>query len=197
MRQQVPGCRRRFVVSKPKVGDVFIVPTGDDRAGIGQVVGTYGNDAYFFAIFDLVLPADVAAERASEGLSCPVLFLTLSLDAKLHAGHWTVVAHAPVDASIPLPAYKEAVGRSTKFDVVDYTGSRRRQATRLEVETLPNRKVVAPVRLEKVLQASLGLEPWLEAFDELRPKGRITTADIWLFVVERGRVVAQGGSWPC
>jgi hypothetical protein len=167
------------VVSKPQVGDIFIVPTGDGRAGIGQVVGAYGKDAYFFAIFDLVLPVDVAAERAPEALSCSVLLLALSLDAKLHAGHWTIVAHGPVDASIPLPAYKEAVGRSTKFDVVDYTGDRRRPATRLEVETLPNRKVVAPVRLEKALQASLGLELWLEAFDELRPKRKTTTSDIF------------------
>jgi hypothetical protein len=30
------------------------------------------------------------------------------------------------------------------------------------------RKVVAPARLEKALRAALGLEPWLEWFDELR-----------------------------
>jgi hypothetical protein len=33
--------------------------------------------------------------------------------------------------------------------------------------------------LEKALRASLGLEPWLDAFDELRVQGQVTTADIF------------------
>jgi hypothetical protein len=32
------------VVRDPKRGDVFVVPTGDGRAGVGQVVATYGKD---------------------------------------------------------------------------------------------------------------------------------------------------------
>ncbi len=153
---------------KPNLGDVFLVPTGDGRAGVGQVVGTYGNDAYYLAIFDLVLPLDQAVTRATEALSAPVLFLALSLDAKFHAGHWSVVTQAAVDPAIPLPAYKEAVGSPELVDVVDHTGGRRRRATPSEAATLPNRKVIAPVRLERALRASLGIEPWLEAFDELK-----------------------------
>ena len=33
-------------VVRPTVGDVFSVPTGDDRVGVGQVVATYGEHAY-------------------------------------------------------------------------------------------------------------------------------------------------------
>lgn len=58
-------------------------------------------------------------------------------------------------------------------------GARRRAATPIEADALPNRKVVAPVRLEKALRALLGLEPWLDAFDELRVRGQVTTADIF------------------
>ena len=167
------------MVRDPKLGDVFVVPTGDGRAGVGQVVATYGKDAYFFAIFDFVLPLDEVAERAVEGLSAPVLFLALSMDAKLYAGHWTVVAQAPVNPAIPLPAYKEAVDLATNIEVVDFSGERRRPATAAEAASLPNRKIVAPVRLERALRAALGLEPWLEPFDELRVENVVPSASVF------------------
>ena len=161
---------------KPEVGDVFTIPTGDGRAGVGQVVATYGKDAYFFAIFDGAVPLDEAGDRAREIASNPVRFIALSLDAKIHAGHWTVVAQAPVDPSVPLPAYKEAVGVPPRYEIVDYSGKRRRPATTAEVDAVPNRKVVAPVRLERALKATLGIEPWLDAFDDMVVGSGITTA---------------------
>lgn len=149
-------------------GDIFIVPTGDGRAGVGQVVATYGKHAYYFAIFDYVLPLSEAAERALEALSTPILLLALSMDAKVHVGHWSVVGHHPVDPSISLPVYKEAVGTIDNIQVVDHTGRIRRAASATEAVRLPYRQVIAPVRLEKALRAHLGLEPWVHAFDELR-----------------------------
>lgn len=166
-------------MKKPTIGDVFIVPTGDGRAGVGQVVSTYGKDAYYFAVFDVVLPVDEAVEKAVEAAASQVLFLALSMDAKLHAGHWTVVAHAPINQAIPLPVYKEAVGSAMHVDVVDFSGTRRRRATPAEAASLPNRKVVAPVRLERALRANLGLEPWLEPFDELRVENIVSTASVF------------------
>jgi hypothetical protein len=167
------------VSGKLNVGDVFTVPTGDGRAGVGQVVGIYGKDAYFLAIFNVALPAEEAAERATDALAAPVLLMALSLDAKIHAGHWTVVARAPVDPATPLPAYKEEVGSPRRVDVVDHSGGRRRVATSTEATLLPNRKIVAPVRLERALRAALGLEPWLDAFDELRADRVVTTAKVF------------------
>lgn len=114
-----------------KVGDVFIIPLGDGRAGIGQVVGMYGKVSYYFAIFDLVLPLSEAKERAVEALSGPVEFLALSMDGKLYAGHWQIVDRAPVREDLPLPAYKEAVASADHIDVVDYSGSRRRWANKI------------------------------------------------------------------
>jgi hypothetical protein len=146
---------------------------------VGQVLATYGRHAHYFAIFDRVLPLDEASEGATQALSAPLLLLALSMDAKIHAGHWSVVAHAAVDPSIPLPAYKEDVGTPDNIEVVDYSGDRRRPATAIEAATLPYRKVVAPVRVERALRASLGLEPWLDAYDELRAEGRVTTADMF------------------
>ncbi|MDR5699479.1 Imm26 family immunity protein [Agromyces aerolatus] len=166
------------MVNKASIGDVFVVPVGDGRAGVGQVVARYGG-AYYFAIFEVVLPLEDARQNAREALERPVLFLALSMDAKLYAGHWTVVDHATVAEGLPLPAYKVSVGTPDNVMVVDFSGSRSRPASEAEAEVLPYRDTVAPVRLEKALRAWLGLDPWLEAFDELKPAGRVTTADLF------------------
>lgn len=158
------------------VGDVFIVPTGDGRAGVGQVVGLYGKSSYYFAIFDAVFPLEVTAERAIEALMSPVLFLALSSDAKIYAGHWTVVTRTAVHAAVRLPAYKVGVGGPENMHVEDYSGTRRRLATRAETNFLQYRSTVAPVRLEMALRAHLGLEPWHQEFDELKPDWVITTS---------------------
>ena len=158
---------------------MFIVPTSDGRAGVGQVVGTYGLDAYYLAIFQLVLPPDRLVARAKDALTSGLLLLGLSLDAKFHAGHWNIAGRAPVDPATPLPAYKEAVTSHDHIDVVDYSGKRRRRATSAESASLPYRKVVAPVRLERALNASLGLEPWLRAFEDLQPSSIVPSADVF------------------
>ena len=163
---------------KLKTGDVFSVPIDGARVGVGQIVATYGKDAYYFAIFDIVAP-DVASIDLEQAPLGRVLFLALSLDAKLAAGHWNVVGHRPVREGMPLPAFKEAVGVPDRIDVVDYSGEKRRPAQSAEVELLPNRKVIAPVRLEKALRAKHGLEPWSEAYTDLAPNESMTTAQLF------------------
>lgn len=161
------------------VGDVFTVPLGDRGAGVGQVVGTYGKSAFFFAIFETVLPVDRDDQDAVAAVAAPVLFVALSMDAKIHAGHWHILGFAPVAKDVPLPVYKEAVASPPRFDVVDYSGTRRRHASATEAQMLPYRKVVAPVRLEKALRAWLGMEPWLDVYDELRSDRLIATRNIF------------------
>lgn len=156
------------------IGDVFSVPIDEERVGFGQVVGSYKNEAHYFAVFETAYPSDVVA-TASEVLTDKLAFLALSFDAKLAAGHWKIIANAPVAEGLPLPAYKEAVGSPDVVHVVDYSGERRRRASADEEWMLRNRKFVAPVRLEKALRALHGVEPWQEMFDELRPSEDVTT----------------------
>jgi len=162
-----------------RVGDVFIVPTGDGRAAVGQVLGIYGMSDYYFAIFDAVFPLENAAESAIGALRLPLLFLGLSLDAKIYFGDWPVVAHAEVDPSILLPAYKVSMGTIDNIHVIDYTGTWSRPATEAEVDFLEFRSTVSPVRFERALRASLCLEPWLELFDKLKPNELATTAALF------------------
>ena len=153
--------------------DVFTIPVDADRAGVGQVVGTY-NKAFYFAIFDLTVEQGAAVDLGALS-SAPLAFLALSFDAKVHCGDWTVIGSVTVSDNIPLPAYKEAVGDPGRIDVVDHSGKRRRTATQLEAELLPNRTIVAPIRIERALRARLGLEPWLEAYSHLEPSPLTTT----------------------
>lgn len=151
-----------------RVGDVFTLPINEEALGVGQVVGSHGNDAYFFAVFADPASPNLSTDDLVSRATGPVLFLTLSFDALVHVGDWKVVGSAPVDDAIPLPAYKEEVGTGGAFDVVDHSGRRRRPATPDEVRQLSYRKLVAPIRVARALRASHGLEPWLGAFDSLR-----------------------------
>lgn len=161
--------RRKF-----GVGDVFTVVIDEDRVGFGQIVGTYGADAFYIAIFDAV-GSDPSSIDLEQAVRQRVLFLALSFDAKLVAGHWKIIGRRPVQDGMPLPAFKEAVGGPERIDVVDFSGTRRRPASAAEVDLLPNRKFVAPVRLERALRAKHGLEPWTEAYTELAPNESTTT----------------------
>jgi hypothetical protein len=158
-----------------RVGDVFSVPLDERRFGLGQVVALYGEDAYFFALFE---PAFARSEPLDleQALQSSVAFLGLSLDARIAAGQWTILGHHPVPNDVPLPAFKEMVGGPERVDVVDFSGNRRRPASREEAAWLPNRKIVAPVRLERALKAKHGLEPWKEEYGSLEPSPVGTTA---------------------
>lgn len=159
--------RRRL---KLREGDVFSIPVDDEaRVGYGQIVASWGEGHFYFAVFDGVYPADreIDLERHVAG---PLLLLALSLDALLFHGHWQVVGHVEVDEErIPWPAYKEGVLPPGAFEVVDARDRRRRMASAEEVERLPFRKVVAPIRVEKALRALIGNEPWDNDYETLRP----------------------------
>jgi hypothetical protein len=159
-----------MVTAVPRVGDVFAVPTGDGRAGIGQVLQIYLDNAYFFAIFPGVVSLSPTGDEVADALRSVPSILALSQDAKLHAGHWPVLGSSAVNPAIMLPEYKVAVDRGDgiHFEVENATATQSRRVSNEEAARLAYRKVVAPVRLERAFRASLGLEPWLEHYDELR-----------------------------
>lgn len=156
---------------KLNVGDVFSIPVGDERVGYGQIVARWSGSGghFYFAVYDVVDPAAEVPDLESI-VSSPLVFLALSMDALLVHEHWLLVGHHEIDeAAIPWPAYKEGVSPPGTFDVVDHTGTRRRRASEDEIESLPFRKVVAPIRIEKALRALHGEGLWDDAYDALRP----------------------------
>ena len=151
-----------------RVGDVFTIPLDDKRVGYGQIVHDYGQGHYYFAIFEEAFERDDEPDLRTV-LEGRLALLPLSLDALLYHHHWHVVGHQDVHPErLPWPAYKEGVSPGV-YEVVDYTGKRRREAGAGEADELPFRAVVAPVRVEKALRAIHGLEDWNDAYEELRP----------------------------
>ena len=161
-----------------ELGDVFALPLDDSRAGIGQVVATYGQGAFYFAIFDLLVPPGQAEANIDRALACDLLFLAPSLDTRLPVPYLTVVGSRPVREGLPLPAHREVDGENL-VHVVDYSGRRRRRATDEEARRLQNRRFIAPLRLARALRASAGLEPWTDAYAALVPDDELSTARLF------------------
>ncbi|MCL2092005.1 MAG: hypothetical protein FWH11_12550 [Micrococcales bacterium] len=151
-----------------ELGDVFAIPLDGSRAGIGQVVATYGQGAFYFAIFDLLVHPDAAEASIDEALTADLLFLAPSLDSRLPVPYLTVIGSRPVRPGLPLPAHRE-VDADNLVQVVDFSGRRRRPATDDEARRLQNRRFVAPLRLARALRATAGMEPWQEGYAELVP----------------------------
>jgi len=94
-----------------RVGDVFKVPLDDQRVGLGQIVATYGKDAYFFALFEPAFARDEELDL-EKAVREPVAFLALSFDAKVAGGDWVVVGNQSVAPGMPL-ARLQGDGRRT------------------------------------------------------------------------------------
>lgn len=160
------------------VGDVFAVPLDDELVGYGQIVRRWGSSGghFYFALFEGCYRRDESPDLRLV-LSQPVAILALSMDPLLVHERWRVVGRESIDRdSLPWPAYKLGVMPPGTFEVVDYTGERRRPATDKEVKALPFRTVVAPIRLERALQALCGYGEWKDAYEALRPVPKCMTS---------------------
>jgi len=162
------------VKARLELGDVFVIPLDADRAGIGQVVATYGQGAFYYAIFDLLVHPDAAEASIDQAVASDVLFLAPSLDSRLPVPYLTVIGTRPVRPGLPLPAHRE-VDAENMVQVVDYSGRRRRRATDAEARRLQTRRFVAPLRLARALRATAGMEPWKDSYAELVPDPDLTS----------------------
>jgi Immunity protein 26 len=152
-------------VPRFEIGDVFRLPIDSNRVGFGQIVGKYGRDAYYFAIFELPHtveePVDIPSLVEGE-----ISLLALSLDALLVRGDWEIIGRTE-PPPLRWPIYQEAVAPDI-FDAVDYTGNERRPISEREASSLPTRSIVAPIRVQNAFQALHGAGPWQDAYDRLR-----------------------------
>ncbi|MCQ1957544.1 immunity 26/phosphotriesterase HocA family protein [Arthrobacter sp. zg-Y826] len=162
-----------------KDGDVFKIPLGDGRAAVGQVVSKYLSGTYYVLIFDFVAAEEEVSSLVSEALESEPLFAGLTFDALFRPGRWQVLENRPVDGRKFLPAYKVGWRVPGQYVVVDFWGTRRRPATDLEKEILPNRKYRSPAIFDDAIRAHAGLEPWVEYYGDLRVGDIVTSADLF------------------
>jgi hypothetical protein len=166
-----------------EVGDIFTVPVDPTRVGYGQIVHAWGRSSghFYFALFDAVF-ARADTVNLDDALKNPLALLALSMDALLWHGIWQVVGKRDVNLHrLPFPAYKEGRYPPGTYVVVDHTGHRSRPATAEEVERLPFRQAVAPIRLQHAFQALHHIGDWRDDYDRLRPcvVDELTTAAVF------------------
>jgi hypothetical protein len=150
-------------MTKPAVGDVFLVPLDGDRYGIGQIAGDWKGELYV-VIYDKVVSHEASSADVEMG---ELLFAALTLDAKLHHGDWPVIGNRRDNiAALPQPWFKVTMDGAPHTEARDRSVLRR--STPNEEATLKLRTVVAPVRIENALKALHGLGEWNPRFDELR-----------------------------
>ena len=149
-------------MGKIAVGDVFLIPISGNQYGIGQVAGNWKGELYVLVYDEVVSQNATPADVDNAGLK----FAVLTLDAKFHHGDWPVIGNR-TDNLERLPQPWFAVGVDGKSFVEARDRSVLRPATAIEEVRLKLRTVVAPIRLEKALQASMGVGEWLPHYDEL------------------------------
>jgi hypothetical protein len=149
---------------KVSVGDVFAVPVSGEEVGLGLVCGDWNGELYLVLFDGLIHQTEAQAE--SVWTATPLL-AALSLNAKLYHGDWLIIGRLPdAVARIPQPVFKVGVGGRPYVESRDRLVTR--PATAEEAEELRYRTVVAPVRLEKALQAFHGFGEWLPHYDDLK-----------------------------
>ncbi|MCC3271715.1 immunity 26/phosphotriesterase HocA family protein [Arthrobacter zhangbolii] len=163
---------------KLKDGDVFKVPLGDGRAAVGQVISTYFS-AHYVVIFDFVAQEDDIELNVTSALQSRPAFGGLTFDALFRPGRWQVLGNSVVDGRKFLPAYKTGASEIGNCVIEDFKGTRRRPATEVEEAIVPFRTTISPIILERAMKAHVGMEPWLDAFDEVRLGQTVKSADIF------------------
>lgn len=168
----------RLIFPKLKDGDVFTVPLGDGRAAVGQVVSTYLS-AHYVVIYDFVAPEDNIDLDAADSLQTEPLFGGLTFDALFRPGRWQVLGNSVVDGTKFLPAYKTGASEIGNCVIENFKGTRSRPATEVEEAIVPFRTCLSPIVLEQAMKAHLGMEPWLDLFEEVRWGQMVKSADIF------------------
>jgi len=148
-------------------GDLLAIPIGDGRAYVGQVVDRTTR-AMYVVVFDCAVSAIPTPEEIANAQKANPLFATLTFDARLRPGMWTIVGNSTPDRDRFLPAFTYGAAETSGVWVTDFHDSRQRPATEDESRVIPRRKIRSPMVLEQAVLAHEGLVPWIPAFEELR-----------------------------
>jgi hypothetical protein len=145
------------------VGDVFRIPIDDSRFALGQIAGNWKGELYV-VVFEGVVAGD-ASPADVEGRN--LLFAALTLDAKLHHGHWPIIGRFKSNLDdVPQPMFK------VRQEGQPYIESRDRSFTRpassAEANVLRYRTVSSPAVIDNAVKANHGQGEWLLRYEDLR-----------------------------
>jgi hypothetical protein len=159
-------------------GDIFTIPLDTDDVYVGQVICEY-KSSWFVVIFDHRTSTRSARENPTDALSAAPLLGSIVFDARFRPGMWEIVGNSDVDPEKYAPAYTMGDARAGGIEVVNFLGTKRREATTAEATSIPRIKLRSPLVLEKAVRAHAGLEPWLDAFNDLTMDRQRRSVDIF------------------
>ena len=129
-----------------------------------MVVDAGGSGELYVVVF-----AGAVARNTKQSITIhqrSIEFAALIFDAKIWHAHWPVVANVQeLPPAIPYPVYK--LETPTGTIVQSFDRSTEKVATEEEIERLPYRTYIAPIRLEKAVKARHGVGDWDDSYDEL------------------------------
>lgn len=141
-----------------KEGDLFrLMPFTDGRVGFGQITHLTGKGVFMLVVFRSAwTEQDV---RTASIVQDDVALFAESSDALLYHGHWEVVDNHGVDRRrVPRREFK--LMTTNGYVVEDLMRTAQRTATEEEVEGLPYRSHVAPIRVQYAFEALHEQRQW-------------------------------------
>lgn len=145
---------------RPKEGDVFLLPIGDARFALGQLVSMWNAELYA-VIYEPAVTSDASPELVERHQ--PFLAV-LTLDAKLWNGDWPIVGnHRRNLPSIAQPVFKVMHKGSPMVEARDRSWWR--PARDDEFLRLHFRSVASPAVVEDMVTARFRTGAWLPAYD--------------------------------
>lgn len=145
---------------EPKEGDVFLVPLGDARFALGQLVSLW-NDELYVVFYEPPVMSDASPERVED--HDPFLAV-LTLDAKLWNGDWPIVGnHRRNLPSIAQPVFKVMYEGRPMVEARDRSWWR--PARDDEFLRLHFRSITSPAVAEDIVKARFGTGAWLPGYD--------------------------------
>lgn len=164
-----------------KTGDLFCVPLNDAAFGLGVIAANWHSELYIVLFAETV--SGPQAADINTAMLAPLL-ASSSLDAKLFTGDWPVIQRGTDSTALSQPIYKVEEPDGTLAESFDR--KLRIPVSANVAERLQYRKGVAPVRLERALQAHHGFGEWLAHFDEL----------LYVNVLRSNLVLTESGLLP-
>lgn len=149
-----------------RTGDVFVIPVGDDRVAVGQIVqqGSSTQMPWVAVFWPPIDDDDLERQFPAQIATAPVLLG----QAIMLRGRWRRVANAEVIAPIPWPAFKVSTAPGV-FQVVGHDGVAHHQASEGEIESLPFMSSWSSASFEHAIAALAGLQEWNDFHNRLRP----------------------------
>jgi len=164
-----------MAVANLKPGDVFTIPLGDGRFGLGQAITASPQDSVYMVVFDAIVADETEIGDLAELVATAELRLAAWAGSELvEIGRWKVLGRVPARADFPRPAFKVAIGGPGNIHVEDWGMTRRRPATAEEAARLPLRSSFSAMAVESALKGLLSLGPWRDDYEDMLFKGPTT-----------------------